>query len=468
MRRCLIILTALTMAGCAHFQSKPIAPEKSAAQLESRRLDDPGLKQFLGQNIGHEPRGWPLESWDLPTLTLAAFYYQPSLEVARAQWHVAQAGVKTAGGRPNPTLVMTPEYNSTTTIPTPWGPSVSLDLPIETAGKRGKRIAEARHLSESARWDTVAAAWKVRSDVRTSLLDFTVAERRAALLEKQFTAQQQISKLLLQRLNAGGISRPEFTTSQIAFHKTQIDYAEAQSKLAVARSHLAEAIGFSATALVDIKLKFDLSAADVEGLTSAEGRRIALQTRADILGALASYAAAEDDLRLEIAKQYPDVHLNPGYQYDQGDNKWSVGLTFELPILNQNQGPIAEAKARRELVAAKFTQLQAQVIGEIDRAVAGWLVACEQLKSADTLFAAEQQQQQSTQAQLAAGAVDQLDSLNAQLEFNSASLAQLDNEARLQTALGALEDALQRPADSIASAIKLISTENPNAPNAQP
>ena len=284
----------------------------------------------------------------------------------------------------------------------------------------------------------------------------------------QFTAQQQISKLLLQRLNAGVISRPEFTTSQIAFHKTQIDYAEAQSKLAVARSHLAEAIGFSATARVDIKLKFDLSAADVEGLTSAEGRRIALQTRADILGALASYAAAEDDLRLEIAKQYPDVHLNPGYQYDQGDNKWSVGLTFELPILNQNQGPIAEAKARRELVAAKFTQLQAQVIGEIDRAVAGWLVACEQLKSADTLFAAEQQQQQSTQAQLAAGAADQLDSLNAQLEFDSASLAQLDNEARLQTALGALEDALQRPADSIAAAIKSISSENPNAQKAQP
>ena len=41
----------------------------------------------------------------------------------------------------------------------------------------------------------------------------------------------------------------------------------------------------------------------------------------------------------------PDVHLNPGYQFDQGDNKWSIGLTFDLPILNQNQGPIAEAKA---------------------------------------------------------------------------------------------------------------------------
>ncbi|MEI6194222.1 MAG: TolC family protein, partial [Verrucomicrobiota bacterium] len=252
MRRCLLILTALTLAGCAHFESKPIEPEKSAAQLESRRLDDPGLKQFLEQNLGRELPGWPLESWDLPTLTLAAFYYQPSLAVARAQWHVAQAGVKTAGGRPNPTLAITPEYNSTTTIPTPWAPSVSFDMPIETAGKRGKRIAEASHLSESARWDIITAAWKVRSDVRTSLLDFTMSEQRAELLKKQFTAQQQISKLLRQRLDAGEISLPEFTTAQLAFHKTQLDYAEAKSKLAEARSRLAEAIGFSATALVDI------------------------------------------------------------------------------------------------------------------------------------------------------------------------------------------------------------------------
>jgi outer membrane protein TolC len=62
---------------------------------------------------------------------------------------------------------------------------------------------------------------------------------------------------------------------------------------------------------------------------------------------LAEYNASQSALQLEIAKQYPDIHLNPGYEFDQGDNKWSPGLTVTLPILNQNKGPIAEAEAKR-------------------------------------------------------------------------------------------------------------------------
>jgi cobalt-zinc-cadmium efflux system outer membrane protein len=178
-----------------------------------------------------------------------------------------------------------------------------------------------------------------------------------------------------------------------------------------------------------------------------------LQSRSDILGALADYAAAEADLRLQIAKQFPDVHFNPGYQFDQGDNKWSLGISVELPVLNQNQGPIAEAGARRKLVAAKFTALQAQVIGEIDRAVAGWHATRGQKKTGDALLAASQKQIQSVQAQVRAGAADQLDLLNSFLESNSASLVQLENEARLQRAVSALEDAVHRPMDAMESSL---------------
>jgi len=90
-------------------------------------------------------------------------------------------------------------------------------------------------------------------------------------------------------------------------------------------------------------------------------------------------------------------------------------------------------------------ELQSQVIGEIDRAVSGFRVAEEQLKTGIELLAAEQQQQKSAQAQLDVGAADQLDSLNAQLELESASLARLENERQLQEAVGQLEDALQSP-----------------------
>lgn len=280
------------------------------------------------------------------------------------------------------------------------------------------------------------------------MLDLKISERREDLLQKQFSAQQQIVKLLKQRFDLGEISQPELTTAQIAVNKTLLDLSDAQSKKSDARSHLAEALGLSETALDGEDLNFDFSPPDANALTSADARTLALRSRADILGALADYATAEADLRLEIAKQFPDLHFGPGYAWNNGnagDNQWSLGLTLELPILDQNQGPIAEAESRRKLAAAKFVELQSQVIGEIDRAVAGWRVAQEQLKTGNSLFAAEQQQQKSAQAQLEAGAADQLDSLNAQLELDSASLAQLENEAQLRQALGQLEDALQSP-----------------------
>jgi cobalt-zinc-cadmium efflux system outer membrane protein len=449
MRSWWFVFGSALVAGCAHFQPQPISPEKTAAQLESRRLDDAGLKKFLEQNLGHELDAWPQANWNLQELALVAFYFHPSLEVARAQWLLASAGLKTAGARPNPSVSFTPGYDSQ--IPgnySPWLLPVTFDLPIETAGKRGKRIAEAEQISESARWNFVSAVWQIRSGVRASLLDYTIAERHADLLQEQLSAQQQIMKLLQQRFDAGEISRPELTVAQIALNKMQLDLSDARSKKSDAHSRLAEALGLSETALDGEELSFDFSTDGAKALTSAEARHIALRSRADILGALADYAAAEADLRLQIAKQYPDLHFGPGYAWNSGnagDNQWSLGLTLELPILNQNQGPIAEAEARRKLSAAKFVELQSQVIGEIDRAVSGFRVEVEQLKTGDELLAAEQQQQKSARAQLEAGAADQLDSLNAQLEFDSASLARLENEAQLQQAFGQLEDALQSP-----------------------
>jgi outer membrane protein TolC len=44
-----------------------------------------------------------------------------------------------------------------------------------------------------------------------------------------------------------------------------------------------------------------------------------------------------------------------------------------------------------------------------------------------------------------AGAVDRLDVLTAGLELNAASIARLDAQVKLQQAVGALEDAVQRP-----------------------
>ena len=458
-----LILGIALCVSCAHYRPQPISPETTAAQLESRRLDDAELKKFLEQNLGRQLNNWPQRSWDLQELTLVAFYFHPDLTVARRQWLVAVAGEKTAGATPNPSVSVMPGYD--TQIPgnySPWYVPLTSDLPIETAGKRGKRIAEAEKIAEGVRWNFVSAAWQIRGGVRGSLLTFKMAERRVGLLQQQIAGQTQILKLLQQRVGAGEISRPEVTTAQIALSKTLVDLSTARSAESDARSRLAEALGLSEAALNGKEFNFDFSTPHVKTLTSAEARRVALRSRADILAGLADYAAAEADLRLQVARQYPDLHLGPGYAWNAGqagDSQWSLGVTLELPILYQNQGPIAEAETRRKLAAAKFVQLQSQVIGAIDRAVAGFRVAREQLQAGNELLAAQEQQQKSVQTQLKAGAADPLDSLEAQFELSNAALVQLDNEAKLQTAFGALEDALQRPENSISALVENISTE---------
>lgn len=448
MIRRLIIFIALALAGCARFHPKPISPAETAAILESRSLTNTVLKTFLEKNLHREFVNLPAEKWDVEMLTLAAFYYHPSLDVARAQWRVTQAGVKTAGGRPNPTLTVTPGYNTTfVSGVTPWFPAVNLDIPIETAGKRGKRISVAEQLSESARLNIATTAWQVRSGVRAKLLNFAVVQRREALLKKQVATQEQLVKLFGQKIEAGDLAGWVLSSARTALTKARLDLTDAQSQFAEARVNLAEAIGVPAGALDAVQFSFELRGAPdtVKNLTLAGVQRQALLSRTDILGALAEYAAAEATLRLEIAKQYPDVHLNPGYQFDQGADKWSLGIGVDLPVFNHNQGPIAEAEARRGEVAARFNELQARVMTAIERALSVFRVSESNSALLQSLADDQEKQRASIEAQFKSGELERGNLLNAELESLTSQMVGLDGQFKLQQAIGNLEEALQSP-----------------------
>jgi cobalt-zinc-cadmium efflux system outer membrane protein len=473
------------LAGCAHFEAKPLSPEQTAAQFEARTLDDPGLKKFVEQNlkrVGSSQLTVPSSQstdnrqlttvnwqWDFDTLTLVALYYHPSLDVARAQWAVAQAGITTAGARPNPAATAAPQYASNSPSgESPWIAALTFDATIETAGKRGHRIEQAKQISESARLSLASQAWQVRSRLRTSLLDNVVARRRVALLQNVRDAQQQVLKLLEGRVRAGDIAATELTTQRVALIRTQADLADVQRQAVDSRVVVAQALGLPLRAIEGRELKFDLSGEGVpplrlagvspaqeeqgqDALATEEARRRALHSRADILAALADYATSQSALQLEIAKQYPDIRLGPGYEYDQGLHKWGLAVGADLPMFHRNQGPIAEAQAKRAEAAARFLALQAQVSGEIDRALAARAASQGQLQQIGALLDTQRKHVQSVEAMVKAGAADQLDLRSAQLEVATAELARLEAMVKAQQAVGQLEDAVQVPLGALPS-----------------
>jgi outer membrane protein TolC len=407
------------------------------------------LKAFLEKNLHRGLTNWSATSWDFDMLTLAAFYYHPSLEVARAEWRVAAGGIETASERPNPTVTWSAAYQPVPDAFSPWIPGLVFDLPLETAGKRRFRTEQARHLTESARLNIAVTAWQVRSQVRAALLEFTAARQRVVLLRQQAGSREELLSRLQHQLEAGAISAVDFSNARLALIRARADLADAERLEAEARPRLAGALGLSVAALNGLDFQFDLAAkAGAEDLTAGQVRRVALLGRADILAALSDYAATQSALQLEVAKQYPDLHLAPGYYWNAGsagENDWQLGATVELPLLNRHQGPIAEASARREASAARFLALQAKVITEIDGAVASFRASQTNLAAIETLVAAQTMQQRSIAAQFQAGAVDRLDLLAADLELATASLARLDAQVKVQQAAGGLENAVQRP-----------------------
>jgi len=436
------ILFAALLAGCATYHPDPLSPETTAGNFQARSLTNEDLCAFLDTNHFDG-------KWDLSALTLVAFYYQPALAEARAQWAAVRAAEITAGARPNPSVSVTPAYDSQIPDnPSPWIVPLTFDIPIETAGKRGKRIAEAKDESEAARWDLIGQIWETRSHVRTALLNLYAAQREESLLARQEMAQSNVMRLLEGQLSLGSASSYDVTQARVALETTQLAREDAIGQANQSLAQLAGALGVPMGALEDAPFDFDDFTHFPDNLTAPGIRARALYNRADVRGALADYAASQAALQLEIARQYPDVHLGPGYAWNNGnagDNQWSLGLTVTLPVLDQNQGPIAEAKARRAQAAAHFLTVQTTAITEIDSAIAGYDAARKKAAVAGTLLEDLQKQLRSARAQAQAGEIDGLARANAEAEYATGAQAQTQALIQAQQALGDLENAMQSP-----------------------
>lgn len=445
-----LFVVAITLSGCASFTPRPLSPQVSANTFEARSLSDPGLENYLAAHLPHAAQAESPRIWDLNKLTLVALYNHPDLVVARAQQDVAKAGVQVSRQRPNPSLTLTPGYNANTLAGmSPWILGSMLNFPIETAGRRGYREAQASDQLDEARFHVAEVAWQVRSHVRSRMLDYDTALHETSILKQTLALRTQQLQAMQRRRAAGEAGQPAVDAAQAVLADTRLQLNTAQGRIATTRAALAAALGVPVAALDGIEFSFaafsqPLSAAQIP---APAVRRAALTNRADLLAALARYAASQSALQLEIARQYPDLQIGPGYKWDQGANKWSLGISLTLPLFNHNQGQIAQARAQRKLAAARFTALQAQTIARTEHALADYRASLATLDAAQSLVATQQLRAQSAQRQFSSGYIDQFALDQARVQALAADNTRLTASIQTQRALGALEDALQQPLD---------------------
>ena len=431
-----IMIAGFLPVACQQFVPAPIDASSSAANFSSRSLADPGLRDYQ-RKTKRSPQG---NTWGVAPTQAAAEYFQPDVAVARAKAASALGAITTADTSPNPSLVFTPERGQSTGVNSPWVLGFSLDFPIETAGKRQLRTAQARYTANSAVLAITEAIRTASSAARSALLEKEAASRRAAILTEQATDYQTAVSGLRLLMEAGESPRTELLQTQSLQSRAQLDLADAKRLSETASAKLASSIGVPARALSP----FSFSYGSLENLPSIPSesllRKAAMTRRPDVLAALQDYAAADANLRLQIAKQYPDLNLSPGYTFDQGQNKWALGLTLTLPI-DRNLGPIKEATAKRAEAAALFNQVQAKASGEIDQALAEVRAARSRISQMDGILAARRKEIAFSEKIAASGEGDSTAAILLKIQLRQDEISLLDARVLLHQALGQLEEA---------------------------
>lgn len=375
------------LAGCAHYTPQPLDTTTMVDDWRGRTLADSALLRIVTERAG-APEG---QAWTAAQLAAAAVERHADVAEAQAALEVARAGEITAGARPQPGL--SGEIGRATDpgpFESSWFGAVTLSVTIELGGKRGARIAAARARTATAAVNAVRAAWLVALGAHAAHAAAVAADSLVAAADREHHELSALMASARRRLDAGEVAPGELARLASEQAALEVERSRVTGQQERSRQDLARAL-----AVPRAQLGYAVPRPDrVDGCRATSGIGMeelearALVQRAEVGRALAAYATAEAELRLEVARTWPDLVLGPGFVWDGGVNRWNLlGALPRLP-LNRNRGPIAEATARREAAGVHVGAMQQAVLADVATARAACAGALLEMTTADSALGA--------------------------------------------------------------------------------
>jgi outer membrane protein, heavy metal efflux system len=437
------MLSQLSACAPTRYAPRPLEGAPLQAHLD-RSPEDAGLSGLVAA-VGYRGN-WPPEQWTLETLTLAALYFNPRITTARAEAALARAELGSAAQRLPLGLQIAAEHHSRQVdADGPWSLGLALELPISGSGRRAARVDRASALAESAQLAVATAAWRVRGEVRDALLRHHQARSRIEALSQRLIVQQEMAALVRSRVDAGMLSARELgqELAAIAGLEVQLDIERAHEQ--AARAQLAAAIGLPLETVARMTVAGNALEMAGEPPSSELAREAALKNRLDIQRRLLEFGAADAEVRLAVASQYPEISLSPGFLWDQGDRIWALATALAFPPGAWSDAGVREAEARRELAALQFESLQRDAIARAEMAVAALDAVGARSQSASRTVLLADQQLARVQRLFDAGAAGRLELVAARLAAATAREARREADVARLEALAQLEDAIEQP-----------------------
>ncbi len=359
----------------------------------------------------------------------------PEVVLADLRAQLARTDVEVAGALANPTLgVQTARLSAKLTA--------SLGVPLPLFGQRQTAVAAASAGAEAARLDIDASRLDARWNATHAWLDLWEAQERAALLDAAATDMARVADIAQERFAAG-------TGPKVDVIRTGGDRARARAEATAAAGivpgfavRLAVWLGADTPGTLQAAGPIDLGPlpSEPDAMKQLYAQHPALRRDR----AQADAAAAR--VRAEQRSRWPVVTANLAVA--AGDPTLPgtdvlAGVSFDPPLLNQRQGPIARARAEQTL-AEWTTEI------ELRRLAADLIAGYQQSESAaarartltDEVIPALEKARQMTEEGYRDGRVDLLRLLEAQSAVRDAKIASVEARAAWQRARADVERAL--------------------------
>ena len=284
----------------------------------------------------------------------------------------------------------------------------------------------------------------MRSGLRRDLGALLASERRIALLQELGERRALRHATLARRADAGEIARTEVDRVRLEMASDSRLLREAQDTRAGALQRIAAGLDLSGQSLtLDASVWPDYLLPALSESTDAAAQDVS--GHPDLLRAIGAYEQSDSELRLQIARQYPDIRIGPGYTWERGLIKLPLSLGLTLPPLDLNRSAIEVAQHARDAAAASLEDTYARLGSnreQMHTAMQQARLALGAIRNRE--LPAMQRIAQRATTQFEAGEIDRAQWAGAQIEELSMQLTEIDGIQRLRDAETALENALHR------------------------
>jgi len=373
----------------------------------------------------------------------------PALKESRAEYETALAYARIKTPWTNPVVEVGPSYG--------FGPDVgklyrlqpfgSLGFTIPTAGKRKRQDELNRVSAEMLYIDMQAKHRELYLGLRRLYAQWTLGRSKLEArrkIEESATKSVAVGKKLVE---AGFATALDVGLLDLEAARIRAETLNALREQADVEGTLSETLGVHTE---HFKVPPDPTLPELPGAVRKlmELREMLVTNHPELARQRARYQVAEAELRLNIAKQYPDFHFGPSYERDTGEKKSVLGLSLgiELPLFDRNQLGIASSKARREEVRAKYEAAANRALAALDRAWRNIQLASEKLTLIKTVLVPKAEANIAlAKKSIEAGATDALRFLETERGQRAVLLEALEAEFEVHASWVELEQAVGLP-----------------------